>query len=731
MRSFTSSNMAQVTDLNGMFQGCSALKTIYTEANTNWNDEEQLPDLGSEHSNMFTGCPELEGFSKYRGNRVNATGANTVDGYFTVKVETADEFQNLNYGGLYIMMEDIDLGSGTLTGRTTSSSDYSETIILDLNGHVLSNDGFASLIRQQNEEVTLEIRDSGAVNSDGNTFDWTEWDGMAALPERYGVLSGGSIEVINWASLTLKGGAIERGDATRDGRGGGVYVNYNSAFAMEGGRIASKQAQTAGGGVYNRGTFELSGGVIEENNAPQGGGVYNEAGAAFRMSGGLIRGNGGTDSSGFPQGGGVYNLGDFTLSDSGRISENSATEGGGVYNAIDRRTTGRFTMTGGAISANEASETGGGGIYNDGSLTLRGGVIGSIDVPSDGNRAPDGSGGGVYSSAGSSFTLSGGRVVYNTSKLRGGGVLTMTRVMLSGSPRVHGNTCAMINSDRDASDHDYGDNFVFQYDDSTTEDEAKFEITAPMSASAYTGGVNTKIHVSVLTRSSTDASIYIPQEGGFIFTEGFKTHNPEVNPNRIFWADAPAGKNLMVGSSDPGGEAILQNHVHANLTYLPDADTATLTIRCSEAQGNCFLGRLPESDWDEEMPAHERSWKLVPSIDPLDSDGSSLSFTRTDNAAISFSAVGPFDENGDRMSVGDTNANIEILYWNVTVDSSGARILGTSSTEAPTAHGDYAVSMTIRDQAGFSEADQAAVEPLVLYYRRTGTAGHERREVGL
>jgi hypothetical protein len=74
-----------------------------------------------------------------------------------------------------------------------------------------------------------------------------------------------------------------------------------------------------GGGVYNSGTFTMSGGTIANNIANHGGGIYNSY--RFRLSGGKISGNASS------VGGGVYALSsDFSLS-GGEISVNTATKG--------------------------------------------------------------------------------------------------------------------------------------------------------------------------------------------------------------------------------------------------------------------------------------------------------------------------------------------------------------------------------------------------------------------
>ncbi|WP_409969218.1 S-layer homology domain-containing protein [Bengtsoniella intestinalis] len=104
---------------------------------------------------------------------------------------------------------------------------------------------------------------------------------------------------------------------------------------------------------------------------------------------GIISGGTGTTVDETTIGGGVYvwNGGSFTMS-GGIIGDNSATNGAGVYVA-----SGTFTMTGGVI---------GGSAANKNTATANGG--------------------GVYVNSGVTATLSGGEISYNESTTNGGGV---------------------------------------------------------------------------------------------------------------------------------------------------------------------------------------------------------------------------------------------------------------------------------------------------------------------
>ena len=81
-------------------------------------------------------------------------------------------------------------------------------------------------------------------------------------------LHGGGVAVDENGVFTMNGGSIAGNEAfaieTKDagykgGQGGGVYVEAGGVFTMNGGSITGNDAQRHGGGVYNKGTFRISG----------------------------------------------------------------------------------------------------------------------------------------------------------------------------------------------------------------------------------------------------------------------------------------------------------------------------------------------------------------------------------------------------------------------------------------------------------------------------------------
>ena len=106
---------------------------------------------------------------------------------------------------------------------------------------------------------------------------------------------GGGAYVGQNGTLIINGGSIKLNKARR---GGGVYVSGNSTkrgtLRMIQGDISDNGAgwngtsyTGKGGGVYNSGAFEMTGGEIKDNKAETGGGVYFSEGT-FEMKGSAV-----------------------------------------------------------------------------------------------------------------------------------------------------------------------------------------------------------------------------------------------------------------------------------------------------------------------------------------------------------------------------------------------------------------------------------------------------------
>ena len=139
--------------------------------------------------------------------------------------------------------------------------------------------------------------------------------------------------------VTMEGNSAQNSDQTK-GSGGGVFVYSGSTFTMNGGLIQSNSARELGAGIHaaSRGTIIINGGEIYKNMTPKG------------------------------NGGGIYINGEKSslTARSGSISENVSILGGGIFvgNAS-------FRLEGAVIMQNKATQNGG-GVYNNGNMTVDG-----------------------------------------------------------------------------------------------------------------------------------------------------------------------------------------------------------------------------------------------------------------------------------------------------------------------------------------------------------------------
>lgn len=217
-----------------------------------------------------------------------------------------------------------------------------------------------------------------------------------------GVRVGGSSNTA--ATFSMYGGTIS-GNHTDEkcyGSGGAGVEIQNGTFKMYGGTVSDNHEENTesyygGGGVcaHTSGTFTMYGGTISNNHSEaDAGGVTVWGGGAMNIDGGTIR-----DNTADGSGGGICtNSNEFKISGNSVIENNTAVMGGGVF--YHGYSSSNMTISESArISGNTATGNGG-GIYfkNEGTLTMNGGSI-------SGNTTT-GDGGGVYF-GGDTFSISG------------------------------------------------------------------------------------------------------------------------------------------------------------------------------------------------------------------------------------------------------------------------------------------------------------------------------------
>lgn len=338
---------------------------------------------------------------------------------------TSESFDGRNYcvlpEGNYYLDSDVLIKQSILINGGT--------VNICLNGHKLS------LNYSQNQ--IFEV-----IQLNGGTLNLTDCKSTGKVSRDDTASYGRGVTVENGAGFTLYGGTIcdnkAYASSSTTAQGGGVYIGSSSTFNMYGGKISNNRATVGskgtdsdwgyGGGVYcaPNGTFNLLAGEITENQVRV---ESNNGGAGL--------------------GGGVFNKGTFTMSGDSKISNNSITNsspkkqyGGGVCNCDSDA---KFVMSGGEISGNYistwySSPAYGGGVYNNSKFEFKGGTI-------TGNKLEAGSvnvfGGGVYNDQSGNFTMSSGTISNNTTKTNGasggGGVCIYRSTFTMNSGEISGN----------------------------------------------------------------------------------------------------------------------------------------------------------------------------------------------------------------------------------------------------------------------------------------------------
>ncbi len=190
-------------------------------------------------------------------------------------------------------------------------------VTLDLNGFVLKITGSGSVIKIESGTLTLVDSHPAAIHKfvKEATGLWTLNENAGTEIVKGGVITGGIGREHSFSSVY--GSISENG-------GGGVFINQDASFVMEGGNIVGCSAvgehNTAGGVLVARSaSFVMKAGKIAGCTAARGGGVYvadrdgDYALGSFTMNGGTIEWCVAYGSAAYDDGGGVNNLGSFTM----------------------------------------------------------------------------------------------------------------------------------------------------------------------------------------------------------------------------------------------------------------------------------------------------------------------------------------------------------------------------------------------------------------------------------
>lgn len=283
---------------------------------------------------------------------------------------------------------DLDIA---FNGRLTITGTGAEVSIIDAGTldrvfHVLANANVSM--------SGITIRNGNATSGGGILNAGTLTISSSVLSENAGTTGGGINNVVG-ATLTITDTTISSNGRNLAGRGGGIYNSGDLAIfnCTIVGNNASSNNVGEGGGIFNSetGTATIASSTIRSNvvapvPGPRGGGIYNlgtltVTNSAITENSALVTHGGGLTPIVSGVGGGIYN-GSATMSITNTtISGNSAASGGGVYN------TGQMSVKSSTITNNTGvpyrlNPFAPGGVSNRGTLTLQNSIIAQNISPS-------------------------------------------------------------------------------------------------------------------------------------------------------------------------------------------------------------------------------------------------------------------------------------------------------------------------------------------------------------
>ena len=427
-----------------------------------------------------------------------------------------------------------------------------------------------------NENDSTERNGGGILNAGKLSLDSCTITKNTSSGDGGGVFNQGLLYVYG---STVIGGTNENGNSAKSGGAiynsgsSKVYIGYssytsdteNTIAAFTGNISYNTATETAGGGVYNQGTFIMNGGTIGNNKAPAGAGVYNIVGSnvgVCSLTAVIVSDN---DAS-TGDGGGIWN--DGTLTIAGTFSSNTAANSGGaIWSSSPVNVSGATSF-----GSNNATAGNGGAVYAGNSF------MSNDSVTMTQNTANSGSGGAIY--AVGAVTIPGGIINSNAAKDAGGALWCAGKLSLSGEVYVTQNTVSAENAK--------GGGIYIAGADSTL---AGAIINGNEAAKGFGGGVYIASGASVIATNSTigtSGSVNNAVTGGGIYNEGTLTVNGgSIAYNTASASGAAAGAGIYSnGTLIIKGNAVVSNNKAETGWGGGVYNDGTFTVQAEEGNSN-------------------------------------------------------------------------------------------------------------------------------------------------
>lgn len=272
---------------------------------------------------------------------IQSSGTFTLDGA-NIQGGTVDK----NDGVVHIMQGGtFNMNSGSISGATINNQ-YSGTVLLDSGATMTMTGGSISgnsAKDQLNSSAGVTVCEGATFTMNGGEIsNNTAFRGAGVLV--FGGMNTSTYSSSSPATFIMENGSIS-GNEVRDfsdgwssdgprAAGGGVYVQENAEFIMNGGSISNNTSTHQGGGVATQcengdgGIFTMNGGTISGNSAVNGGGIYSYS-KTVTLNAGHIENN-----TAFGLGGGMYvstNPYSIQLGKALITGNHADTMGGGIW----------------------------------------------------------------------------------------------------------------------------------------------------------------------------------------------------------------------------------------------------------------------------------------------------------------------------------------------------------------------------------------------------------------
>lgn len=332
------------------------------------------PICGAAHANIgdHTGTCDAVTWTAWNGTDEITYDANKTAYVYLEKDATRDDYLDIEAGHtLYLCLNGKKLESSLTSSdawqgmsQVINVSNCAQFILCDCKGSGMITHSSGA----KGKGVRVGGSDTAAATFSmyGGTISGNHTDANCWGPD------GAGVEIQN-GTFTMYGGTISDNHAEYAGSnygGGGVCAQTSGTFTMYGGTINNNHSATDAGGVmvWGGGAMNIDGGTIRDNTADGSGGGICTNSNEFKISGNSV-----IENNTAVMGGGVfyhgYSSSNMTISESARISGNTATgNGGGIY----FKNEGTLTMNGGSISGNTTTGDGGGVYFGGDTFSISG-----------------------------------------------------------------------------------------------------------------------------------------------------------------------------------------------------------------------------------------------------------------------------------------------------------------------------------------------------------------------